>query len=261
MQISPNSPWIMHEVISGKPGTISALVVNGKISAFAAQTGPRDRTFSTAASHATSPSKRSSRITADRGMKEWQSHEDTVLVDPYSTIGIALRRFAERFVASLSKKPSTYLNLYFFLTDRSTGDGAEQKIVATGCDFSFSPVLAQQALAFGVEEQLGRAITGGTITRGVSAESECLILPTSALGRQVETKTALKLPRSATAHGESLNVLASSLEDFINEQDAAFDRNDLVPWLWSWLVQGPIGVAFEGLVELVESTQTRAVRY
>jgi hypothetical protein len=252
MQISPSSPWVMHEVISGRPGSISALVANGKLKAFVAQTASsQDRTFSTAASRSPWPTKKP--FKADRNIVDWQAHEEKTFINPKSTIGIALLRYAERFVASLSDKPSTYLNLHFFLVDRATNTGAEQKIVATGVDFKFSPVLAEQALLCGLGEELGRAMTSA------NDDDEILQLPiSSASYAGTNSKGApFKLPRSATAGGESLNAIAGSLEELINEQDARYDRNDLVPWIWYWLVQGPVEVVFEGLVESLENAQAR----
>lgn len=253
MQISPASPWVMHEVISGRPGSISALVVNGKLKAFSAQTASSpDRTFSTATSRSPWPMKKAS-SKADRNVRDWQAHEEKTFINPTSTIGIALLRYAERFVATLSDQPSTYLNLHFFLVDRATNTGAEQKIVATGVDFSFSPVVAQQALLCGMQERLGRAMTSA------SDEDEILQLPiSSASFAGTNSKGApFKLSRSAAAGGESLNAIASSLEELINEQDARYDRNDLVPWIWYWLVQGPVEVVFEGLVESLENAQAK----
>ena len=258
MQVSAASPWIMHEVISGRPGAISALVVNGTIKAFIARVASQDRTFSTAASRSPWSNKKPIKFGAEKNIKDWQMHEQTTFVDPRSTIGNALLRYAERFVSTLSDKPSTYLNLHFFLTDRATKEGAEQKIVATGCDFNFSPLLAQQALASGVGEELGRAMTSGTPGK---LDGEALLLPLAGAKTQVASSGySLQLPRASSASGESLNALARALEEMINEQDARFDQKDLVPWIWFWMVQGPIEIAFEGLVEVLENSQARADR-
>ena len=256
LQVSASSPWILHEVVTGRPGTICTLVVKGKVAAFAAQTANDIRSFSTASCRSPLSKKKPLKISADWNIKDWQQHEETHLIDPSSTIGTALLRFAERFVSSLSDQPSTYLNLHFFLTDRSTGGGAEQKIVATGCDFNFSPVLAENALACGVAEDLGRAMTGGG---GVRFEDEVLVLPKTFGSKNDASggRPAITLPRSAMARGESLNAIANTLEQLINDHDAIYDRKDLVPWIWSWLVQGTIETAFEGVVELLENTQAQ----
>jgi len=258
MEISQSSPWIMHEVISGKPGAVSTLVVNGKIKAFAARVASQNRTFSTASSRSPWSNKAPISIGAERNIKDWQQHEQTSFIDPKSTIGTALLGYAQRFVATLPDRPSTYLNLDFFLTDKLTKDGAEQKIVATGCNFDFTPLLTQEALACGLGEQLGRMMTTGGVE---NFDESPLLLPTSpsaANGERSSTDLHLKLPRSVSANGESLNALATSLEKFINEQDGRYDGKDLVPWIWFWMVQGPIEIAFDGLVLALENAQARA---
>jgi hypothetical protein len=254
MKISQDSPWVMHEAIEGKPGTISTLVINGKIKAFAARTAVNDRTFSTASAKRAAASPTKTTLRAEHDIREWQYHEETIFIHPSSTLGVALLHFAQRFVATLSERPSTYLNLHFFLTDKATLDGAEQKIIATGCDFNFSSVLAQQALAHGLETQLGLALTDLANTEG-----DALLFPSPYSSPKPTTPKAYA--HQSLLHALFIDVITTFTRFFdpvTHGEDPIFDPKDLVPWVWLSLVQRPVEIAFEGLVEIIEKAQATA---
>ncbi|KIW01690.1 uncharacterized protein PV09_06871 [Verruconis gallopava] len=259
MRVSKDSPWVMHEVIEGKPGTISTLVIDGKVRAFSARTALHDRTFSTAARRA--PSVRRARVNIEHDIKEWQQFEQTTYVDPYSTIGAALLNYAQRFVKTLPQKPSTFLNLHFFLTDRVLVNGAEQQIIATGCDFNFSPLLAQQALAYGLEEAFGHAMTAAG-----NFETDVILLPATNKSATAEHYALPVLGPTSKSSDPHVALSELSFTDGVNAiidfwnalahgRDAIFDVKDLVPWVWFWMVQTPIEAAFEGIVEILERAQ------
>jgi hypothetical protein len=126
-------------------------------------------------------------------------------------------------------------------------------------------VLAQQALACGLAEELGRALTGS-----VGVESDPILLPTEGIAMadgyafppytfHSLLQPLLQVARLKAPGKDALVALANFFDTLAYGQEATFDRKDLVPWIWFWMVQTPIEIAFEGLVEILEKAQTMVV--
>lgn len=240
--ISKDSPWVLHELVEGKPGTVSVLVVRGKVAAFVTRTAVQERTFSTAGK--SSSLSRVGKVHVEHDVKEWQHHEVTNFLDPASTVGQALLQYTQKFVAALPGSQSTHLNLHFFLADRTVAGGAQQRIVATGCDFNFTPIFTQVALTSENSAKLAKAYVGVD-----SIDTDIALLPMmdNGAGRQkhewysmpsvIVRKSMVTTFRMLQSRSSSYDIckgVAASSDSLADGPEVLFDSHDMIPWIWFW---------------------------
>jgi hypothetical protein len=254
LAISHEQPWLMHQVIEGRPIRVSTLVVNNTICAFTASVSAQYRTFSSA-----QKGKLGSGTTHTRNStKYWEQYDTAQSLDSNSAISQALLNFTSAFVRQLPNKTNLQLNLGFIMVENATSSGVMSKIWATGCDFEISSVMIQQAHNFGELKSVGAAyscaLNGGPIVLST--------LP--ATGDEFNSCVTYSLPRAAyqnlwvpISNGllfrASLRSVLTGLATFLNQvvfgQEELFTGKDPLPSIWTWLVQFPI----EGSLDLAES--------
>jgi hypothetical protein len=255
MAISNDRPWMMYELIQGKPCSVSALVVDNKISAFTASMASEKRSFSAA------PKRNSAgpgQLHVQNDIKEWQQHEQMQILDPKAALVSTLVEFTRNFAGHLKGPTNAQLNLHFIITETTTPSGARQRIWATGCDFQLSLPLVQQARLGQVEQKVGAAYAGdptgeeialpvvpGTIS---AAELEPYSLPSAAV-----TYFLLPILNFACLRS-SVNELMTSWADLLHKvaygQEELLDSKDPWPWMWRWNIQAPVEIGLD-LIERI----------
>lgn len=262
LTISRDQPWLMHQVVVGRPVNVSALVINNSISTFTASISPQTIAFSSIHT-----SKNSRGLThALRNGENWQQFDNIRLLDPKSATAQMLLEFTEKFCRQLSTSTNAQLNLRFILTEFAASGGVVQRIWATGCDFEISPLLIQQALASDQLESVGAAY-GCALNGGPT-----LLSPSSTIFEDRDTLTTYSLPTAAYQNlflpimtvmlfQASPKAILTGLVVFLNQtifgREELFDGKDPLPWVWRWLVQFP----FEGAADLGEYAIEFLVRY
>jgi hypothetical protein len=245
LAISHEQPWLMHQVIEGRPIRVSALVVNNTICAFTASISAQYHTFSSA-----QKGKLGSGMAQTRNSTKYRGSYDTPqAIDSNSAISQALLDFTSAFVRQLPYKTNLQLNLGFIMVENATSSGVMSKIWATGCDFEISSVMIQQAHNFGQLESVGAAYS-------CALNSRPIVLSTvPATVDDFNSCITYSLPRAAyqnlwgpISNGlmfrASLRTVLTGLVMFLNqvafEQEELFDRKDPLPSIWTWLVQFPV---------------------
>lgn len=261
LTISREQPWLMHQLVEGRPVNVSALVINNTVSTFTASMSTQTIAFSSI-----QMSKGSRGLApAWRNREIWQHSDNTRPLDPKSATAQMLLDFTERFCRQLPTSTNAQLNLRFILAESATSGGIVQKFWATGCDFEISPLLIQQALTSGqlkfVGAGYGCALNGGpTLLSASSMFEDRDILATYSLPAAVYQNLFLPIITVMLFQAWPTAIL-TGVAVFLNQiafgREELFDGKDPFPWVWQWFVQLP----FEAATHLGEYTIDMLVNY
>lgn len=262
LTISRDQPWVMHQVIEGRPIRVSALVVNNSVSTFTASMSSRPMIYA--------PLKKKRNVKGSsfalNNTENWQRNNSIQTLDPNSALSQTLLDFTERFSHHLPRSSNLQLNLRFIIAETATSGSVVQTIWATGCDFEVSPLLVQRALTAGQLESVGAAygcaLNGGPLslpafstTIGDRKAIAMYSLPAAAyqnLLLPIMNVVLLRTSPQAILIGLAvfLNLMAFGREELL-------DGNDSLPWIWRWCVQFPV----EGSADFAEYAVNFLARY
>ncbi|TLD39161.1 hypothetical protein E2P81_ATG00148 [Venturia nashicola] len=256
LPISREQPWLMHQVVEGRPVNVSALIINNTVSTFTASISSQTTTFSSV--HRSRNSRGLTHVWWHRG--DWQQYDHARPLDPKSATAQMLLDFAERFSSQLPTSTNAQLNLHFILTESAAPGGVVQRIWATGCDFEISPLLIQQALTYGQVKSVGAAY-GCALNGGPT-----LLSKSSATFEDRDTPTTYSLPATAYQNlfqpvvavilfQAPLKAILIGVAVFLNQiafgREELFDGKDPLPWVWRWFVQLPFEVSAETIEKAI----------
>jgi hypothetical protein len=237
--ISSEAPRIVSEIVEGKHCGVAALIMDGRLVAFAAYRLADVLTYSRP------------RSLKDE-LPQVPAYELPLRVlSPSSPLNFALKEFTETFVSSLSGKTCASLRLRFVLSETGSKYGAERRLWTIGCNFKQPPYLTTSSIAAGRwATSLVRASKKGTDVN-ISA-LDVTTRRTGIYSFPTDLYSLLLLPiLKLLVFQQSLAGVAKSSEVFLEHvtywNEALFDWKDLGPWIWMWLVQVPIQ-AFVGMI-------------
>jgi hypothetical protein len=239
IEISSEAPRIASEIVEGKHCGVAALVMDGRLTAFAAYRLADVLTYSRP------------RSLKDEPPQVPANELPLRVLSPSSPLHLALKEFTETFVSGLSGKTCASLRLRFVLSDTGSKYGAERRLWTIGCSFKQPAYLTTSPTAAGRwATSLVRASKKGAdvniSTRDATARRTGIYsFPTDLY--ELILLPILKL----FVFRQSLAGVAESSEAFLEHvtywNEALFDWKDLGPWIWMWLVQVPIQ-AFVGMI-------------
>jgi hypothetical protein len=236
----------MSEVIEGKYCGISALIIGGKVTGFAAYMFPNILAYS----RPISP-------TGDHTQDVGNEHQLRRL-GLTSPLHSALKDFTTIFASNLPEKTCTSLRLRFILSESISKYGTERRLWTIGCSFKQPAYIATSPTVANVwakslvsssskAQSYDYATTENTDTQRTGIYS----FPSDIYTLVILPLLKLVLLRQSLAEvGKSFGLLIDRL---LYWKEELFDWKDLGPWIWIWLVQIPIQ-SFVGVISGIHIT-------